>query len=151
MTLTRSDLGPHARETAAVRARPDGHNRAWGFVWRNARFIMRPSKHMPASVGRSSPPRPAAPSTAPLRSTGGGIISIENNRQTGGRTERERERRPVDRSTDPQTQRLRKCASPSPGQRPARIVSVSRCKAFAQFLALQVKFHRMRVPKLGHA
>ena len=55
------------------------------------------------------------------------------------------------RSTDPQTQRLRKCASPSPGQRPARIVSVSRCKAFAQFLALQVKFHRMRVPKLGHA
>ena len=100
MTLTRSDLGPHARETAAVRARPDGHNRAWGFVWRNARFIMRPSKHMPASVGRSSPPRPAAPSTAPLRSTGGGIISIENNRQTGGRTERERGDLSIDRPTD---------------------------------------------------
>ena len=84
-----------------VRARPpanrtDGQNRAWGFVWRNARFIMRPSKQ----VGRSSPPRPAPPSAASLCTTGGGIISIENNRQTGGRTEREA----TCRSTDTQTQ-----------------------------------------------
>ena len=59
MTLTRSDVGPHARETAAVRARPDGQNRAWGFVWRNARFIMRPSKHWHASlVDRALPALP---------------------------------------------------------------------------------------------
>ena len=49
------------------------------------------------SVGRSSPPRPAAPPAAPLCTTGGGII--ENNRQTGD------EREATCRSTDTQTQR----------------------------------------------
>ena len=119
MTLTRSDVGPHARETAAVRARPDGQNRAWGFVWRNARFIMRPSKHMPAQRrARAIEPSP------PCRSPGGSSMYNRwwHNRKQQADRGRKRGDLSIDRHADPA--RLRKCASPSPVKRQASTNSI---------------------------
>ena len=119
----RFDLGPHARETAPALARPpanrtdgrtDGQNRAWGFVWRNARFIMRPSKHMPAQ-------RRAIEPSPPCRSPGGSSMYNRwwHNRKQQADRGRKRGDLSIDRHADPA--RLRKCASqhrrhPSSGQ-----------------------------------
>ena len=100
----RFDLGPHARETATALARPpanrtDGQNRAWGFVWRNARFIMRPSKHMPAQ-------RRAIEPSPPCRSLGGSSMYNRwwHNRKQQADGGRKRGDLSIDRR-DTQTQR----------------------------------------------
>ena len=87
-----------ARPRDCSRSRPSGRTeQSLGVCLAQRPLYYAAVQALACFVGRSSPPRPAAPPAAPLCTTGGGII--ENNRQTGD------EREATSRSTDTQTQR----------------------------------------------